>query len=79
MWYRDFADVLPLRWGDSPGSSSPIHCNHNSPYTQDAGGIRIRDGGIMMEAEVGGMHFGNGGRDHNPRNRDSPEKLETRH
>ena len=31
----------------------------------------------MMEAETGGMHFENGGRDHKPRNKGSHEKLET--
>lgn len=34
IWYRDFADVIQLRilrWGNSPGLSSWIHCNHNSP------------------------------------------------
>ena len=77
-WNRDFADMIQLRilrWGNSPGLSSWIHYNHNSPYKQDAGGIR--DGEIMMEAETGGMHFGNGGRDHKPRNKGSHEKLET--
>ena len=58
IWYKDFANVIQLRilrWRNSAGLSSWIHCNHNSPYKQDAGGIR--DGDIMMEAEIGGMRF----------------------
>ena len=77
IWYKDFADVIQLRilrWGNSAGLSSWIHCNHSSPDKQDAGGIR-RDSDIIMEAEIVGMHFENGGRDHKPRNRSSHEKL----
>lgn len=42
-----------LRWEDYPGLSGWAQCNHKGPYKREAGGLRVREGPVMTEAEVG--------------------------
>jgi len=55
---RDFADVIQLRtsrWGDYPGLSRWVRCNHKDPHIRRRLKVRVRERDRTVEAEVRGI------------------------
>lgn len=61
---RDFVDVIRLgilNWGENPGISRWLSVTQG-PYMREREVTRSRKGGMIMEPDVGVMHYEDGGR-----------------
>lgn len=60
-----------LQWGDYPGLSGCVQCNHKDPYKGEANGSKAGKGAVRTVAEGGVMHFKDEGKGHKPKNSQS--------